>query len=282
METLYAAADLTGSHLAIALGTAGGILRYVENAPFPAHPSPDAIVNTIGSLVEKLSVQAGRRPAAIGVALPEQMDSTVGGFLEHSLGLPVRTASETRCAALGELRYGHGRDYHTFGLYILDTRVSGAMVAGGQPMPDGDWGHQTVQHAGPVCPCGNTGCLELFAGGNVIAQSAGYPDASSVAAAARRSEPRAVAAFHDAAYYIGIAAANLVVILRPQALLFAGPLAEHADLLLLPVRAAINERVRRLPAQEVAVRRAATAANAVLLGALALQAPFPHPPSVLP
>lgn len=282
METLYAAADLTGAHIAVALGTAAGILRFTGKSPFPVHSSPDAIVDAIGSLIEKLSTRSGRRPAALGVAMPDGVDAAVGGFLEHSLRLSVLTAPQLQCAALGELLYGHGREYGTFGIYMLDARIGGILVFDGQTRQGGDWGHQTVHPAGPVCFCGNNGCLNLFAGGDAIAKNAGYPAVPAAAAAARHAEPRAAAAFQEAAYYLGIAAANLVVTVRPQALLFAGPLAEHADLLLLPVRAAINERVRGVAAQEVSVRRAATAANAVLLGALALCAPSPGPQPVLP
>jgi glucokinase len=189
--------------------------------------------------------------------------------------MPVRLLNDARCATLGELLYGHGREYSSFVMFTLGTGIGGGIVIDGRlrlgPLSAaGEIGHQTVQLDGPVCGCGNPGCLEAIASGPAIARAAGYADAESAATAARNGDHLAQSAFRHAATYLGIAAANLVTSLHPDAVLFSGGMSELVDLLLLPVRAAINERVRMFPAQDVAVRRAAAGPNAGLLGALAL------------
>lgn len=292
MEPLFAAVDLGGTKIAVALGDAAGRLSCAETIPTP-NADPQSILATIADLIDMLSLRAGRRPVALGAGLPGLIDTrtghvhfapmlpaqwrgvSAGPYLQQRLGLPVRLLNDARCAALGELLYGHGREYRSFVLFTLGTGIGGGIVIDGRlrlgPLSAaGELGHQTVIPDGPLCVCGNTGCLETVASGPAIAHAAAQPDAEAAAIAARRGDPRAQHAFRQAAVHLGIAAANLVTSLHPDAVLFAGGMSELVDLLLMPVRAAITERVRLFPADGVAVRRAATGSDAGLLGALAL------------
>ena len=295
METLFAAVDLGGTKIAAALGTSAGRLILNDTIPTPPAASPEQILSAIVTLIESLSLRAGRRPAALGIGIPGLIDTRTGHvhfvpnlptqwrgvpagpFLEHHLGMPVRLLNDARCATLGELLYGHGRDCPSFVLFTLGTGIGGGVVIDGRlrlgPLcAAGEIGHQTVLPSGALCACGNYGCLETIAAGPAIARAAGQPDAEAAAIAARRGDPAAQLAFREAATYLGIAAANLVTTLHPDALLFSGGMSELVDLLLMPVRAAVNERVRMFPADGVAVRRAGAGPNAGLLGALALNA----------
>jgi glucokinase len=293
METLYAAVDLGGTKIAAALGNSVGALLHTETIPTPPGANPEQILAAITSLVDSLSARAGQRPVALGIGIPGLIDTRTGhvhfvpnlptqwrgvpagAFLEHSLRMPVRILNDARCATFGELLFGHGREYPSFVLFTLGTGIGGGIVIDGRlrlgPLSAaGEIGHQTVQLDGPICGCGNPGCLEAIASGPAIARAAGYPDTESAANAARQGDDRAQRAFRTAATYLGIAAANLVTSFHPDAVLFSGGMSELVDLLLVPVRAAVNERVRMFPAQGVAVRRAAAGPNAGLLGALAL------------
>jgi glucokinase len=298
METFFATVDLGGTKIAAALGTPDGRLVRCETIPTPYGAEPPAILSAIASLVDSLSAEAGQRPAALGVGVPGLVDTRTGtvhfvpnlptqwrgvpaaAVLHQHLGIPVRLLNDARCATLGELLYGHGREYSTFVLFTLGTGIGGGLVIDGRlrlgPLSAaGEIGHMTIQPDGPLCGCGNSGCLEALASGPAIARAAGFPDAESAASAARDGDPQAQRAFRAAANCLGIAAANLVTALHPDALLFAGGMSELVDLLLMPVRAAVNERVRMFPAEDVAVRRAGAGPNAGLLGALALNA-APH------
>ena len=293
METLFAAVDLGGTKIAAALGNPAGQLLHTETVPTPPDAGPEAILTTIADLINSLSSRAGQRPAALGIGVPGLIDLRTGQvnfvpnlptqwrgvpagpFLERRLQMPVRLLNDARCATLGELLYGHGSQYPSFVMFTLGTGIGGGVVIDGRlrlgPLSAaGEIGHQTVLPNGPTCGCGNPGCLEAISSGPAIARAAGQPDAEAAAIAARRGDERAQAAFRDAAFFLGIAAANLVTALHPDALLFSGGMSELVDLLLMPVRAAVNERVRMFPADGVAVRRAGAGPNAGLLGALAL------------
>lgn len=277
METVFAAVDHGDTTITAALGTASGGFFDSAAARIAGDAAPEDVRSLIGTLLEALARRTGRPPAALGAAIPGLADPTAAAFLEHRLGIAVRLLERSRCEVLGERNYGHGREYSSFVYYSLGTRIGGGIVIDGRlrlgPLGvAGALGHQILLPGGPICRCGNAGCLETLASGLAIARAAGCLDAESAAAAARDGDERAQNAFRDAANYLGIAAANLVTAFHPDAVLFGGDMAEAVDLLLVPVRAAVNEHVRPFPANEVAVRRAGAGPDAVLLGALALNA----------
>jgi glucokinase len=293
MQTVFAAVDIGGTKIAAGLGDSGGHLLASAAISTEAAEGPDAVLGRVVQLVEQLSAKAGVRPQGAGIGVPGLVDTrrgvvrfcpnlathwrnvAAGAFLEHALRMPVRLLNDARCAALGELVYGHGREYASFALFTLGTGIGGGIVIDGKLRlgalsAAGEIGHQTVLPGGPVCGCGNAGCLEALASGPAIARAAGYASAEAAALAARDGDPRAQLAFREAANYLGIAAANLVTALHPDAILFTGGMSELVDLLLMPVKAAIIDRVRMFPAEDVAIRRAALGAQAGILGALAI------------
>lgn len=281
--------------MAVALGTREGRVLASEAGLSQDGESPEATLAAVAGMIRGMSQRTGLRPVSVGVGMPGLVDvrsGTVqflpnrppawrgvnaGTILEHHLGIPARIMNDARCAALGELLYGYGRDYSTFVLFTLGNGVGGGIVIDGRlrlgPLgAAGEIGHQTVNPDGPVCGCGNRGCVEAVASGPAIARAAGYSDVETAAIAARSGDAAARRAFDAAGASLGIAAANLVTALHPEAVLFTGELSDLVELLLLPVRAAINERVRLFPADGVAVRRAGAGTHAAVLGALAINA----------
>src|SRR5262249_55877779 len=126
--------------------------------------------------------------------------------LERELGRPLGFDNDANCFALAEARLGAAREYRdgiVFGV-ILGTGVGGGLVVRGEPWDgahgiSGEWGHHAVwPDRGPVCYCGQRGCLEAFASGPAIERE--YEERSgtrlSVAeiAARRDVDPHAAAA----------------------------------------------------------------------------------------
>ena len=286
--------DLGGTNLrAAAIDRTGHLLDKPISVDTNYHGGREAVISDIVNAVTTLKQQfASARLAGVGIGvpgfirlregfitnsnnLPYLENFPVRDEIEKRLGTPIILENDANAAALGETWQGAGRDVDSLVLLTLGTGIGGGIVIDGRlrlgPLSAaGEIGHQTVMPNGPLCACGNPGCLEVIAAGPAIARAAGYPDTESAATAARNGDPRAQQAFREAAFYLGIAAANLVTALHPDALLFSGGMSELVDLLLMPVRAAVNERVRMFPADGVAVRRAAAGPNAGLLGALAL------------
>lgn len=297
-NTVYAAIDLGGTKIAAALITTSGEVLARRSVATRAEEGPLPVLGRIAAAVSELSSSAGLRPIALGVGVPGLVDVPTGvvkflpnlatnwrdvpagDYLSQKIGIPVTLLNDARCATLGELVFGHGRSYRSFILFTLGTGIGGGVVIDGKlrlgPLSAaGELGHMTMIHDGPVCGCGNQGCLEALASGPAIARAAGFDNAEDAAAAAREGHPQARQAFDTAAAWLGIATANLVTALHPDAVLFSGGMSKLADLLLAPVKANVMARVRMFPADSVAIRRAKLGSDAGLLGAAALHIPGP-------
>jgi glucokinase len=218
-------------------------------------------------------------------------------MLEPRLGCPVHLLNDARAATLGEFVFGRGRGAGTMVFFGLGTGVGGGVVVDGKLRlgalgAAGEIGHQTVLPDGPLCGCGNRGCLETLASGSAIAAegvrlflSGNAPrlheicggelarvSPETMAQAARSGDAAVRAALTRAGEWLGLGAANLVTALHPELVVLGGGVAELDDLLLDPVRAAIRRRVGIFPADDVRVERSALGSRAGLLGAIALAA----------
>ena len=192
MAELYAAIDLGGTNLSVALGDAEGRLAAETKQPTLSHQGPEAVLQRMAELVNQLAGQAGRRPSVLGIGVPGLVDLATGAtkflpnlptqwrnvpvreVLEPLVGCPVHLLNDARAATLGELAFGHGRTARTMVFFGLGTGVGGGVVVDGQlrlgPLgAAGEIGHQTILPDGPRCGCGNRGCLETLVSGPALA-----------------------------------------------------------------------------------------------------------------
>ena len=148
----------------------------------------------------------------------------------------------------------------------------------------------TILPQGPLCGCGNRGCLEALASGTAIAREArermirGVPTiiaelaegdldrvtAKLVAQAADEGDREAGAILDEAMTYLGVGMANLVDLLNPQLLVIGGGLTKMGERLFEPVRRIIDRRAFPVVAKAVEVRRAQLGDDVGLLGAAAV------------
>lgn len=191
MDTLYAGIDLGGTNIKGVLGTADGNVVVQRSIPTEAHTGPEGVLARIGDLVDALSAEAGKRPAAIGMGCPGLVDSPngitrffpnlptnwrdvpVADILLESTGLPAYLLNDVRLATLGEKNFGRGKDVADMVLFAIGTGIGGGVVLDGKlrlgPLgAAGELGHLTILPDGPRCGCGNRGCLETLASGPAI------------------------------------------------------------------------------------------------------------------
>lgn len=139
----------------------------------------------------------------------------------------------------------------------------------------GELGHVTTDPAGPLCGCGNRGCLELTAGTPALLRE--MDDVTGRALTATELVEAAVAGdavarrlVEDAGTRIGTALADLVTLLDPERIVVGGDLAAAGDLLLDPLVAVLRRRAMPAVADGVSVAVSALGERAEVLGALAL------------
>jgi len=213
-------------------------------------------------------------------------------IVEEHVGLPVSLINDVRAITLGEWTFGAGRGAKTLVCLAIGTGIGGGVVVNGQfhlgiGGTAGEFGHQVVEVDGLPCGCGGKGCLELYASGPAIAAMGvkevmhGHTtrigelvqhdlnriDAGIVAQAAREGDPVAGGILQRAGMYLGIAVGNILGVISPEKVIFAGGVSRAGDLLLRPIVQTVNERVHVLPLEKVQFVLAELGINGGLLGA---------------
>jgi predicted NBD/HSP70 family sugar kinase len=194
-------------------------------------------------------------------------DVPVADVLEDRLGLPVRVANRAKVAALWEHWEGLGRGVdHLAYVHAGNGIVAGLVVGGtlsfGRDGLAGELGHATVIPDGPMCDCGNQGCLHTLASGPAIvrevrakARLAGRLDLiqatntvpaqaalEKVIEAAESGDPIAREVLADAGRFLGIAIANLVTLFNPQIVIIGGMVGRSGECVLDPLRREVRRR----------------------------------------
>jgi len=189
--------------------------------------------------------------------------------LEKLFECPISVNNDAELGALGEWAAGAGRGERNLAYIKVGSGIGAGLLIDGQIYRGvtgsaGEIGHLTIDENGPVCNCGNSGCLEAFAGGHALAAqaqeairkgqrtqlSAILPieniSARDIAMAARRGDLVSQQILAKAGTHIGIAIAGLVNLFNPGMVIVGGGVAQTGDILLEPLRQAV--RRRSLPA----------------------------------
>jgi glucokinase len=109
--------------------------------------------------------------------LPGWAESPVQAQIERRLGTRVFLENDANVAALGEKWLGAAKDFDDMVMLTLGTGVGGGIVLGGRIWHGmngmaGEFGHMTVEPEGPLCGCGNRGCVEQYASATAIVRMA--------------------------------------------------------------------------------------------------------------
>ncbi|UIX29203.1 ROK family protein [Streptomyces sp. GQFP] len=188
----------------------------------------------------------------VSVSLPGQpwSHAHVTAELERVLGLPVMVENGTRLEGVAEARWGAGRGVANL-LYVgLSSGIGSALVLDGRLHRGavgaaGELGHVSVDIDGPVCPCGNRGCLVLHAGLPAVLAAlrrefgtGAELDEMLVRTAA--GDPAGERVFTRAGTVVGRLLANLCNLLNPERIVVGGELSLAGEALLAPMRSAIR------------------------------------------
>lgn len=207
--------------------------------------------------------------------------------MQARLGVPVQIENDANAGALGEKLFGAGRGIEDLVYIRLSAGIGAGMILSGRPYHGslgvaGEIGHVLSDRQGPICRCGNRGCLETIASPVAVAallersfnRPIPIPTLLELVAAGDRGACRAVA---DAGEAVGTALAALVNILNPQLLLVGGELAATGEVMLEPIREAIARHCVAPASASVRVAAGTLGPRAEVLGAAALiLAQSPH------
>lgn len=222
--------------------------RVLENAEVPVvDRSPEAVVQQIVELTGRL--RAGRpEVGGIGLAVSGDVDAATGfvGYspflgwqdvrlgeqVEQRTGLATSVENDVRALLTGERWYGVGRGLTSLALVTVGTGIGCALLVNGQVVHGsfgvaGEVGHVLVDPDGPLCHCGNRGCVEAIAGTAGILErmaQSGFDGLGigDVADLARSGQPDAVRVFTDAGHAVGTGIATIANLLGVQHIVITG------------------------------------------------------------
>jgi glucokinase len=266
MSELYLGIDLGGTSVKLGVCGASGESRGRLSIPTEPARGPEDVVGRIGQAAARLMAQTGRA-AACGSGVPGPLDlerrlliraNNLPGWsrvpypelLARALGgMPTVMENDANCAAWGELVAGAGRGVASMALYTLGTGVGGGIILDGKLWVGasgaaGEFGHMTIDPAGPLCGCGQRGCVEQYASASALAARWGKGDARACFEAARAGDPAALAAVDWAADGLAQGLANAFRVLHPELIVLAGGVALAGDFLLERVRQGVRRRLQ--------------------------------------
>ena len=229
--------------------------------------SPEAVVLELDRLVAALRDQAsGKRLFGVGVGLAGAIDRRAGicrfspylpwrdvplkAMLESRIRKPVVIENDVSALVLAERWFGGGAELNDFIVVTLGRGVGMGMVLDGHPYRGGkgiggEFGHITMDPAGPRCDCGKLGCLEALIGEPALARRISELCGCDLtltegAARARAGDEALRSIFASAGETLGLALAAVINVLNPSRVLVGGEGVEMLDLLLEPMRAALT------------------------------------------
>lgn len=297
MQQIVLGLDLGGSSVKIAVVAfdAGGKPTVLAHESRDTHPSR-AMSKVLDDLLQITNEFREKYGAfdSIGVGLPGIHDETTGKTshlpnfpfewegsqfrdeVRNRLGQSVIVANDGRAFSLAESVLGAGVGFATVVCVVLGTGIGGGVVIDGKLWKGrssvGEFGHQSVQFDGPLCRCGNRGCVESFAGAAAITEAGGRETVREVFEAARNGDARAQQAVDRAISALAAGLANTYVMLAPDLIVLGGGVAKAGAQLFDPLTAQIRGRASLVSAAEIKVVHAelgyfAGAIGAALMGA---------------
>ena len=301
--------DVGGTNVKIALVNDKGNIIYSNSIPTRAEMGYEYTINNMKEAISELIKETKsdkKSIEGIGFGFPGQIDYQKGivrlapnipgwvevpiaEIMEKEFGIPTRVDNDVRCAALGELNYGAGIGCENLICITVGTGIGSGLIINsklvrGASNAAGEIGHIKLDmHGGPLCGCGDRGCLEAFASGpSIVAMAEEYikggkstkyrelanPDITPyiVSEAAKQGDPVAKRIFTIVGEYIGIGLASVVNLLNPEKIIIGGGVAAAGDLLLNPIKENLIKRAMPIAGSAVEIVPAQLGNSAGVIG----------------
>jgi len=273
--------DIGGTNSVAAAVSEDGKIFKKEIGRTPSKKEPRIIIKSIVDLlrfIEEWSLNKRFEIVGIGLGIPGLIDFTTGvveilpnfpkmkGFpiideLKKYFNYKLRYENDASAALIGEYRFGAGRGFNDLICFTLGTGIGGAVLTNGKLLrgPEGfagELGHITLDPDGPLCGCGNRGCLEALASAPAIVRRAneimyerkiktslsGYLEgeeeltASLIAQEANKGDFLAQKIYEEVGRWLGIAIGSLANVFNTHLFLIGGGVANAGDILFNPMK----------------------------------------------
>ena len=278
----------------------GTVRTWVETEAPNRGRAPRDVLAELGDVAAAALQHAaaqGLHPVGAVVAVPGLVDSA-NGTVEQAPNLgwhgvpvaralaewlpgplrpvPLEVENEANLGALAELWHAATRP-RDFIHVSAEAGIGAAVVIDGRLFRGargfaGELGHVPVHPEGPQCSCGARGCLEQYAGEQIVLQASGLADAGGdriklLTDQALNGNPRVIEALEQAGRALGTALSGAVNLLDPSAVVLGGAYAELGEWLLPGMREELAQRVTVRPWSREALQLSELGRRGPLLGA---------------
>ncbi|MBG0785269.1 MAG: ROK family transcriptional regulator [Anaerolineaceae bacterium] len=280
--------DLGTTSVDVGLADCSCVMLDRLSATTDVNEGPEVVLGEAVRLLETLLAQYGVREdqlMGIGVGVPGPVNYPSGeviggqftpgweGFKIQEIigarfpGVVIRTDNDANLMAMGSHQAGMAKDSSDFVFVKVGTGIGSGVYCRGQlhrgfSSCAGHIGHTCVDFNGPVCRCGNRGCLEAFAGGPGIAVAAeeavaageseilrslkeahgGVLTAVEVGEAAAMRDPAALQIIRRTGTLIGTVLAGVINLYNPELIVIGGGISKIGNLLLAEIRREVLKR----------------------------------------
>ena len=271
------------------------------------------IEQVIISVVEEMIKESGinkKEIRAIASCAPGVIDQDTGvvlftpnlpmrnydmkGTMEKHFGIPFFVGNDVNLGVLGEYKYGAGQGYRNIVGFFVGTGMGGGLILNGElytghQFKAAEYGHMILDPEGPLCNCGQRGCLETFSSKQgmsaYIRQQAsrgretmmatevtdGVFRSKKLKKALVAGDAVAEEAVDRACHYLAIATGNMSNTFRPDLIIYGGGVIEAlGDLFLKKILAEVDRYCMTAIRPTVELKTAALGDDSILYGDLAL------------
>ena len=289
--------DIGGTNVRAGLVNAAGQVLDIRTVPTASNAS--VLEESIEKLVAEL--RQGNSISGVGLAVAGFIDPTcttvrfaphlpwrsapVRKNIEERIGMPVRLEHDANSAAWGEARFGAGRKAKDWVFFAVGTGIGATLMSDGEIYRGAfgiapEFGHLTVVPNGRPCSCGKRGCLERYASGTALPDTAAelrgrfdtaLPESASseeIVAAARAGDALGMAVMDEFARWLGLGLAMVVDVLDPELIVLGGGVSRESDLFLDRARQHMQDNIVGAGYRDVAeLKVAALGSQAGMIGA---------------
>ncbi|RKY58979.1 MAG: ROK family protein [Candidatus Latescibacterota bacterium] len=279
--SLYVGVDLGGTNIVSGLADEKGRILARDKRPTRQDLGFEGSLEQMRASIRAVMEGATESVRAIGIGSPGPIDPFEGVVLEpenlpawrnvplvrlmeEAFGVPVFLDNDANVAALGEQWQGAGKGIRFFLCVTLGTGIGGGVVLDGKLLQGfngnaAEIGHITIDYNGPQCPCGNRGCLELYASATGIVRRTKEkmererPDtvlwkrfdgltAKDISEAANDGDEFARAMYEETGFLLGVGLVSAVNLYNVEVIALGGGMAQAGEILFEPVRRTVRER----------------------------------------
>ena len=221
-------------------------------------------------------------------------DYDMASSMRKKFGVPFYVGNDVNLGVLGEYHFGAGRGYKNIVGFFVGTGMGGGLVLNGSlftgnQFKAAEYGHMVLDPEGPLCNCGQRGCLEAFSSKQgmsaYIRQQAargretlmaeavkdGVFRSKALKQALKENDKVAMEAVDRACHWLAVAAGNMINVISPDLILFGGGVIEAlGDLFLEKILAEVDRYCMPTIRSTVDIKIADLGDDSILYGDLAM------------